>query len=84
MIELRLYTRQGCPLCDEMKELLDRVAPEYSARIETVDIDLDRELVRHYDEEVPVLFVNGRKFAKYRVGEPRLRWKLLRETWKTR
>ena len=84
MIEIRIYTRQSCPLCDEMKELADRVARDYSARVETVDIDLDRELVRHYDVEVPVLFVNGRKFAKYRVGEARLRWKLLRESLKAR
>jgi glutaredoxin len=84
VIEIRIYTRQSCPLCDEMKELADRVARDYSARVEAVDIDLDRELVRHYDAEVPVLFVNGRKFAKYRVGEATLRWKLLRESLKTR
>ncbi len=82
MIDLRLYSRQGCTLCDEMKETIDRLASDFPLRLEVVDIDLDAELVRHYNEEVPVLFVNGRKFAKYRVTEARLRWKLLREGWK--
>lgn len=82
MIELRLYSRQSCPLCDDMKATVERVAADFPVRMEVVDIDLDAELVRHYNEEVPVLFVNGRKFAKYRLTEARLRWKLLRESWK--
>lgn len=82
MIDLRLYTRESCSLCDEMKNLLEKVLGEFDARLEIIDIDLDQELVRHYNEEVPVLFVNGRKFAKYRVTETLLREKLLREAWR--
>ncbi len=37
---------------------------------EEVDVDSDPELARRYGDEIPVLFVNGRLFAKVRL--PRL------------
>jgi len=37
---------------------------------EVVDVDSDPELARRYGEEIPVLFVNERLFAKVRL--PRL------------
>ncbi len=79
MISLRLYSRRECHLCEEMEKVVRRVSEDFDVRFEIVDVDLDSELVAHYGEEVPVLLVNGRKFAKYRIGEGRLRWKLLRE-----
>jgi glutaredoxin len=79
MIRLRLYSRQGCHLCEEMLGEVERARAPYQTTLEIVDIDFDRELVRHYDTEVPVLFVNGRKFAKYRVDWRRLSEKLARE-----
>lgn len=82
MISLRLYSRRECRLCEEMQETVNRVSEGFSVRFEIVDIDLDSELIGHYGEEVPVLFVNGEKFAKYRIGETRLRWKLMREASK--
>ena len=37
---------------------------------EEVDVDSDPELARRYGESIPILFVNGRLFAKTRL--PRL------------
>lgn len=84
MISLRLYTRRECHLCEEMQEVLNRAVKGFWAGLELVDVDLDSELLAHYGEEVPVLFVNGDKFAKYRIDERRLRWKLTRESLKER
>lgn len=84
MISLRLYSRRECRLCEEMQETVSRASEGFSVRFEIVDVDLDSELIGHYGEEVPVLFVNGEKFAKYRIGETRLRWKLMREASKAR
>jgi hypothetical protein len=41
---------------------------------EVVDVNSDPELARRYGDSIPVLFVNGRLFAKIRV--PRLSSKL--------
>jgi len=84
VISLRLYTRRECGLCEEMQETVRRASEGFSVRLEIVDVDLDSELIGHYGGEVPVLLVNGEKFAKYRIGETRLRWKLTREALKAR
>jgi glutaredoxin len=74
VIALTLYSRPGCHLCDEMKTLVERVvrsAPEQTT-VEVVDISTDPELETRYGVEIPVLLVNGRKAAKYRISEEEL------------
>ena len=74
MIALTLYSRPGCHLCDEMKVVVQRVAQSASepVTIEVVDISTDPGLETRYGLEIPVLLVNGRKAAKYRVTETEL------------
>jgi len=75
MIALTLYSRPGCHLCDDMKAIVERVARTStpSPAIEVVDISGDPELESRYGLEIPVLLVNGKKAAKYRVTEEELR-----------
>jgi glutaredoxin len=74
MIALTLYSRPGCHLCDEMKAVIARVVGEQAVDItlEEVDISTDAELESRHGTEIPVLLVNGRKVAKYRVAEGEL------------
>ena len=74
MIPLTLYSRPGCHLCDDMKALVARVAAAIGAKValEEVDISKDRELEARYGLEIPVLMVDGRKVAKYRIAEAEL------------
>ena len=74
MIVLTLYSRPGCHLCDEMKTVVARAvrALETPVRIDEIDISTDAELERRYGLEIPVLLVDGRKAAKYRVSESEL------------
>jgi glutaredoxin len=69
---LTLYTRVGCHVCDVMKERLDVIAQTHPFFLELVDIDRDPALKQQYDDEVPVLLVDGAKVAKYRLDEPML------------
>ena len=71
-----LYTRVGCHLCDVVKGVLDEVRRERAFDLTTIDVDTDPELVRLYDEEVPVVTINGRKAFKYRVDPAALRARL--------
>jgi len=74
MIALTLYSRPGCHLCDEMKAIVERVARTSTPvpTIEIIDISSDPELEALYGLEIPVLLVNGKKAAKYRVTEDEL------------
>jgi glutaredoxin len=62
-----LYTRAGCHLCEEAKRVLEEARRRADFAYEERDIDADPELRRQYDEEVPVIAIDGRKAFKYRV-----------------
>ena len=72
MTVLTLYSRPGCHLCDDMKAVIDRVARVAPLSVEVVDISSDLHLEATYGLEIPVLLVNGRKAAKYRITEAQL------------
>ena len=62
-----MYSRKGCHLCDVVKETLTEVQGEAEFRWREVDIDDDAELRQRYNDEVPVVFIDGRKAFKYRM-----------------
>jgi len=68
-----LYTRVNCHLCDVVKDLLQEIGAERSFELTIIDVDSDRELVRLYGEEVPVVTIDGRKAFKLRVDPAALR-----------
>jgi hypothetical protein len=61
-----------CHLCDDVKVVLDRVRERVPFELEVFDIDADAELKQLYDWEVPVVMLDGKKWAKYRVDEQAL------------
>lgn len=73
---LTLLTRSGCHLCDEMAAIVEQVGAEIPFRLEVCDVDADPELRERFGEEVPVLFIDGRKAFKYRVSARDLRRRL--------
>jgi len=62
-----LYTRAGCHLCDDAKRVLADARGRASFDYEEIDIDRDPELVRRYNDEVPVIAIDGVKAFKYRI-----------------
>lgn len=73
---LTIYTREGCELCDEMKEIVRQVGEELPLEVEEVDVDRLPHLKEKFGLEVPVLFINGRKAFKYRLTGMELRKRL--------
>jgi hypothetical protein len=75
VIALTIYSRPGCHLCDEMKAVVDRVASSVAdaVSVDVIDIENEPALESQYGLEIPVLLVNGKKAAKYRVAEKELR-----------
>ena len=71
-VSLILYSRPGCHLCDEMKAVVERVGRVVPLSLDVVDITSDPTLEGRYGLEIPVLLVNGRRAAKYRVTEEEL------------
>ncbi|SFM57785.1 Glutaredoxin-like domain [Pseudonocardia ammonioxydans] len=72
-MRVRLLTRQGCHLCAEAAEVVDRVCAETGTGWDTVDVDADPELRAEYGDQVPVVLLDGREHDSFRVDEARLR-----------
>lgn len=62
-----VYSRKGCHLCEVVKETLRQLEGAAEFRWREVDIDGDPELRQKYNDEVPVIFIDGRKAFKYRM-----------------
>ncbi len=77
MHDVIVYSRRGCHLCDVVKETLARLAGQADFRWREVDIDTDPELHRLYNDEVPVVFIDGRKAFKYYMKESEFLKKLV-------
>lgn len=67
MHEVVVYSRNGCHLCDVVKETLVQVQGQADFAWREVDIDADPELRQTYNDQVPVVFIDGRKAFKYRM-----------------
>ena len=67
--EVILYSRKGCHLCEIVKESLAKLEKRGGFTWREIDVDSDSEIRRLYNDEVPVVFVNGRKAFKYRMDE---------------
>ena len=79
MIRLTLYSRVDCPLCEEMRRVIDAVVGDFPVSLEVVDVDADPALVAAYGNEVPVLCIAGRKVFAGRVQAAELRARLAAE-----
>jgi glutaredoxin len=73
LVELELLSRPGCHLCDDMKAALVEAARGIEVRLREVDISASPELESRYGNDIPVLFVNGRKAFKHRATVTELR-----------
>ena len=78
-IGVRLLSRPGCHLCDEMKLALENAARGLDWRLEEVDISQDPALLEEFGNDIPVLFVNGERAFRHRATEERIRERLLRK-----
>lgn len=68
-----LLGRAGCHLCDDAREVIERVTADLGIAWAERDVDDDPALVERYGEQVPVTFVDGRQHDFFRVDEQRLR-----------
>jgi glutaredoxin len=68
-LEVVVYSRKGCHLCEIVKESIVKLQKHAGFTWREVDVDSDVEIRRRYTDEVPVVFINGRKAFKYRIDE---------------
>jgi glutaredoxin len=76
-LDLTIYSRPGCHLCEEAKSQIDPLLKEFGARLTEINIDEDPVLRTQYDYDVPVILLGTRKVAKHRVDLKQFRRQLM-------
>ena len=71
--KVRLYTREGCHLCQEAGLALESLRDEFNLAIELVDIDGDDGLRARYGDAIPVIVIDDRISFSAPIDEARLR-----------
>ena len=74
--QVTFYTRAGCHLCEVALAVIERVDVDVDFALDVVDIDGDPELSALYGDKIPVVLVDDRLHAKYRVDEHAFRRRL--------
>lgn len=80
-VHIEIYSRPQCHLCDDAKEVIERVRTRYGFTLRVINIEEDPQLEAAYGTQIPVVFINGSKAFKYRVDEAELE-KKVRRLWK--
>ena len=77
-MNVTLYGRPGCHLCDDALAVLERIRADAPFDLETVNIEADDALMRAYLERIPVVTLDGEEVYDYYVDEEDLRARLAR------
>jgi len=67
--EVVVYSRKGCHLCEVVKESIVKLHKRGGFTWREIDVDSDAEVRRLYNDEVPVVFIDGHKAFKYHMDE---------------
>jgi len=73
MTTVTIYSRLGCHLCDDAKNVLDLMREELNFEIVVINIDEDAELVKLYSDQVPVIHIDGEHHDFYKVDPVRFK-----------
>lgn len=83
MTTVTLVSKPGCHLCDVAREVVETVVadlPEDAVDVREVSILDDPALHELWWEKIPVVLIDGRPHAHWRVSPERLRAALTEET----
>ena len=70
--EITIYSKPDCCLCERAKKRLQRLQRLHQFALREVNILEDPSAFEKFLEEIPVIFVNGKKAFKYRLDEKQL------------
>ncbi len=76
---VELYTRPGCHLCEEAKQILLAAAQRHQFELVERNVEENRDWEACFGQEIPVVLIDGRKAFKYRISLARLDRYLRRE-----
>jgi glutaredoxin len=71
-IEVVIYSKPGCHLCDVAKKIIESCRSQRDFVLTEVDISLDAAFSAQYGNDVPVIALQGREIARHFVRKDQL------------
>ena len=71
-----VYSRQGCHLCDEAKAAIRQTNCAEQYTLEEIDIETSPILLESYQNDIPVVTINGVEAFRHRVDPSEFKKKL--------
>ena len=73
MIEVSVYSRSNCHLCEVALEVISEIRKDFKFTVTKILIDGNSELEEKYGEQVPVILINNQPHDFFRVDPERFR-----------
>lgn len=71
-MQITLYTKQGCHLCDSVEQTIRLVQRTHPIELAIRNILDDPADFERYQYEIPVVILDGVEIARYRLSEAEL------------
>jgi glutaredoxin len=62
------YTKAGCHLCEEARDMLDDIAAETAYELTEIDIRNDADIFEQYRYRIPVIIINDETILEGRIA----------------
>jgi glutaredoxin len=66
-LHVTFYTKAGCHLCEEARDMLDDIAAETAYELTEIDIRSDLDIFEQYRYRIPVIIINGETLLEGRI-----------------
>ena len=76
-IEVVIYSKPGCHLCEEMKTEIARANCSDLYLLKEINIESDPELLKQYQHDIPVLKIDGVETFRHRLLAAHFREKIV-------
>jgi glutaredoxin len=67
MSKVTFYTKAGCHLCEDARDMLDEIASQISFELTEIDIRRDLSIFEQYRYRIPVVVLNETIVAEGRI-----------------
>lgn len=66
-LKVVIYSRPGCHLCDEAKQIIAAAGRADEYTLDEINIESDPDLINRYQNDIPVITINGIEMFKHRL-----------------
>jgi glutaredoxin len=63
------YTKAGCHLCDDARDLLEDLAADIAFELTEIDIRTDMTIFETYRHRIPVMVINDQTVVEGRISQ---------------